>query len=114
MAGMCKSSALRRSAVAVATVLALVGCASSPESAEENVGEYAKDATVTARVKTALRNDPMLDATAINVETYEGVVQLSGFVGAPADRPRAAEVARGVSGVKAVDNALRLNGNRAN
>lgn len=109
MAGMCKSSVLRRSAVAVATVVALVGCASSP--APENVGEYAEDATVTARVKTALRNDPMLDATAINVETYDGVVQLSGFVGAPADRPRAAEVARGVSGVKAVDNALRLNGN---
>lgn len=112
MAGMCNSSALRRSAVAVATVLALVGCASSP--APEKVGEYAEDALVTARVKTALRNDPMLDATAINVETYDGVVQLSGFVGAPADRPRAAEVARGVSGVKAVGNALRLNGNRVN
>lgn len=112
MAGMYKSSVLRRSAVAVATILALAGCTSSP--APESVGEYAEDATVTARVKTALRNDPMLDATAINVETYDGVVQLSGFVGAPADRPRAAEVARGVSGVKAVDNTLRLNGNRAN
>jgi len=97
----------RMSILAAAAALALAGCqASSPKS--ETVGEYADDAIITAKVKTAIFNDPQLKATEINVETYKGVVQLSGFVSSRDAELRATEVARGVSGVKAVNNDMRL------
>lgn len=86
-------------------VLAVVGCAST--RTQESVGEYVDDSVITAKVKTAIVNDPTLKATEINVETFKGVVQLSGFVGSGADRSRAVEVARGVAGVKAVRNDMR-------
>lgn len=94
------------SMLAAAAALAVAGCESSPKS--ETVGEYADDAIITAKVKTAILNDPQLKATEINVETYKGVVQLSGFVSSRDAELRATEVARGVSGVKAVNNDMRL------
>jgi osmotically-inducible protein OsmY len=84
----------------------LVGCAGGDK--KESTGQFIDDATITARVKTAIIKDPTLKATQINVETYKGEVQLSGFVESQADRTRAAEVARSVPGVKAVRNDLRL------
>jgi osmotically-inducible protein OsmY len=53
-------------------------------------------------------NEPNLKASEINVETYKGDVQLSGFVAQPADAQRAAEVARGVKGVASVKNDIRV------
>lgn len=96
----------RRLALVAALAIAAAGCQSSPD--RQKVGEYADDAMITAKVKTALFNDPSLKATEINVETYKGVVQLSGFVGSRDAELRAAEVARGVSGVKAVKNDMQL------
>lgn len=98
----------RWSAVAAALFLsvATAGCTSSPK--QETVGEYADDALITAKVKTAIFNDPALKSTEINVETYQGVVQLSGFVSSRDAELRAAEIARGVAGVKAVNNDMRL------
>jgi osmotically-inducible protein OsmY len=84
----------------------LAGCAGGDK--KESTGQFIDDATITARVKTAIIKDPTLKATQINVETYKGEVQLSGFVESQADRTRAAEVARSVPGVKAVRNDLRL------
>lgn len=59
-------------------------------------------------MKTAVFNDPTLKSAEINIETFKGVVQLSGFVSSAAAASRAVEVARGVAGVKAVRNDMRL------
>ena len=91
--------------VLVALVLA-AGCAST--RTQESVGEYVDDSTITAKVKTAIFNEPNLKATEINVETFKGVVQLSGFVSSSSDQAKAVEVARNVGGVKAVRNDMRL------
>ena len=73
---------------------------------QQSTGEYVDDSTITAKVKAAILGDPDLKVLQINVETFKGVVQLSGFVNSLQVVSRAAEVARGVSGVKAVTNNL--------
>ncbi len=85
-------------------IVALVGCASTPK--REGAGEYIDDSVITAKVKTALVADPQLKATEINVETYKGTVQLSGFVAAPEDIPKAVKMVRDIEGVKSVKNDL--------
>lgn len=102
--------ASKRLSIVAAAVIAAAGCASSPQ--QESLGEYADDSVITAKVKTAIFNDPALKSTEINVETYKGVVQLSGFVSSRDAELRAAEIARGVSGVKAVNNDMRLKQDR--
>jgi len=88
------------------TLVSVVGCESTPK--QEGTGEYIDDSVITTKVKTALFNDPVTKATEINVETFKGVVQLSGFVSSQAAINRAVELARGVSGVKSVRNDMRL------
>ena len=88
------------------TLLTAVGCASTPK--HEGTGEYVDDSVITSKVKTAILNEPGLNSAEINVETFKGVVQLSGFVMSRADINRAVEVARGVAGVTSVKNAMRL------
>jgi osmotically-inducible protein OsmY len=83
-----------------------LGCASTPQ--QEGTGEYVDDSVITAKVKTAIFNEPSLKVAEINVETFKGTVQLSGFVRDSADVNRAAEVARNVQGVKSVKNDLRV------
>ena len=82
-----------------------LGCAST--SKKEGTGEYVDDTVITTKVKAAILNDPALKVSEINVETFKGVVQLSGFVKSRGDINRAVEVARGVRGVKAVKNDMR-------
>jgi len=99
----------KRIATALFTVslaATFVGCAST--STREGTGEYIDDSVITTKVKAAIINEPTLKATEINVETFKGSVQLSGFVAQPADAARAAEVARGVKGVKSVKNDVRV------
>jgi hypothetical protein len=84
----------------------LVGCAATPK--QEGTGEYIDDTILTTKVKTAIFNEPTLKSAEINVETFKGVVQLSGFLGSRADVNKAAEVARGVTGVKSVKNDMRV------
>ena len=88
-------------AVAMATTL---GCASTARS--EGTGEYVDDTVITAKVKTAILGDSTLKSTEINVETFKGVVQLSGFVKAQADVNQAVVVAKNVHGVKSVKNDM--------
>ena len=88
------------------TLVAAVGCA--PTSKREGTGEYVDDTVITAKVKAAIINEPMLKVTEINVETFKGVVQLSGFVSSQAAANKAVEVTRGVNGVKGVRNDMRL------
>jgi osmotically-inducible protein OsmY len=100
---------IQRIAAAVFTAslaLAVVGCSSTPT--RESTGEYIDDAALTTKVKAAIFNEPTLKSTEINVETFKGDVQLSGFVAQPADAQRAAELARGVKGVTSVKNDIRV------
>lgn len=83
-----------------------VGCAST--RTQESGGEYLDDTAITSKVKAAVFNDPALKSAEINVETFKGVVQLSGFVRSQADINKAVEVARNVSGVKSVKNDMRV------
>lgn len=83
-----------------------VGCAST--SKHEGTGEYLDDAAITTKVKAAVFREPTLKSSEINVETFKGVVQLSGFVRSQADIDQAVQVARSVGGVKSVKNDMRL------
>ncbi|MBK8063446.1 MAG: BON domain-containing protein [Betaproteobacteria bacterium] len=89
-----------------ATLVALAGCAST--STQEGTGEYIDDSVITTKVKAAIFNEPTLKSAEINVETYKGSVQLSGFVSTQYNINRAAELARSVSGVTRVRNDMRL------
>ena len=84
----------------------LVGCASTAK--QEGTGEYVDDSAITTKVKAAIFAEPTLKSAEINVETFKGVVQLSGFVTSQADINKAAAIAHGVSGVKSVKNDMRL------
>jgi len=84
----------------------VTGCAST--SKQESTGEYFDDSVITTKVKAAILKDPELKVLQINVETFKGVVQLSGFVDSKAMMDRAVEVTRGVSGVNSVKNDMRV------
>ena len=99
------SKTLSAAFLAIALV-SVVGCASTSQS--QGAGEYIDDALITTKVKAALFDEPVIKAHEINVETFRGVVQLSGFVSSQSEVDRAVEVARGVSGVTSVKNDMRL------
>jgi len=84
----------------------LLGCAGT--ATKEGTGEYVDDTVITTKVKAAIFNEPTLKSAQINVETFKGTVQLSGFVSSRAEINRAGEVARGVGGVTSVRNDIRL------
>ena len=84
----------------------LFGCAGT--STKEGTGEYVDDTVITTKVKAAIFNEPSLKSAEINVETFKGTVQLTGFVNSRADINKAVEVARGVAGVTSVRNDMRL------
>ena len=97
----------RISALLAAFAMAFtLGCASTSKS--EGTGEYVDDSVITAKVKTAIFNEPTLKSAEINVETFKGVVQLSGFVTSAAASSTAVAVAGKVGGVKSVKNDMRL------
>ena len=88
------------------TLASVVGCAST--ATKEGTGEYIDDSVITTKVKAAIFNEPSLKSAEINVETFKGVVQLSGFISSRADESKAVELARGVKGVTSVKNDMRL------
>ena len=85
-------------------ITAFTGCASTQK--RQSTGEYVDDSVITAKVKTAIFNEPTLKTTQITVTTHNGIVQLSGFVDTPASVTRAGEVAERIEGVMAVKNDL--------
>ena len=89
----------------VLLLASLLGCAST--ATQEGTGEYLDDTVITTRVKAALFSEPDLKSAEVNVETFKGVVQLSGFVGAQKNIDKAVAIARGVPGVTSVKNAMR-------
>jgi len=91
----------------LAGMLALMlGCAGTATT--EGTGEYVDDTVITTKVKAAIFNEPTLKSAEINVETFKGVVQLSGFVRSQANIATAISVARGVQGVTSVRDGMRL------
>lgn len=96
------------SALCMATVLAITVSACAPTATTEGTGGYIDDTIITTKVKAALFDNKSIKSTAISVETFKGRVQLSGFVGSRADADRAVQVARGVIGVKSVENDLLI------
>ncbi len=94
------------SLLAALMLTTVVGCASTDK--KESVGEYVDDTVITTAVKAAIVNEPTLKVSEINVETYKGVVQLSGFVASADSVATASTVARSVKGVKSVKNDIRL------
>ncbi|MFH1869548.1 MAG: BON domain-containing protein [Pseudomonadota bacterium] len=96
----------KSTSAAVLMVLLLAACGGSPT--RESTGEYVDDSVITTKVKSAFIQDKDVKASEIKVETFKGVVQLSGFVASRAEVDKASLVARQVPGVKAVRNDIRL------
>jgi osmotically-inducible protein OsmY len=92
--------------IAAVMMTGIVACASTPT--HESTGQYMDDSLITTKVKAEIVNEPSLKATEINVETFKGVVQLSGFVSSDTAMQRAVEIARNVKGVVSVKNDMRL------
>jgi len=90
-------------ALAIATTL---GCAGTAKS--ESTGEYVDDVAITAKVKKDIFDEPTLKSAEINVETFKGVVQLSGFVKSQANVNTAMVVAKNVKGVSSVTNKMTV------
>ncbi|HCZ14907.1 MAG TPA: BON domain-containing protein [Accumulibacter sp.] len=88
------------------TLVSAAGCAST--SKQEGTGEYVDDTVITSKVKAAIFNEPTLKSAEINVETFKGAVQLSGFVSSQAAIDKAVALARGVGGVTSVKNDMRV------
>jgi osmotically-inducible protein OsmY len=101
---MVKLSRILQILVCLALATAFLGCAATPK--HESTGEYVDDSVITTKVKTAIFNESSLKTLQINVKTYRAVVQLSGFVDSAQSVTKAGEVARGVVGVKSVENDL--------
>ena len=90
--------------VLIMFIAAFVACAST--SKQEGMGEYVDDSVITTKVKSLLAADDFLKSFQIGVETYKGIVQLSGFVNAQQAVDKAIEITSSVKGVKSVKNDL--------
>jgi osmotically-inducible protein OsmY len=87
-------------------LMAAVGCAST--KTQEGTGQYVDDTVITTKVKAAILEEPGLKSSEINVETFKGVVQLSGFVSSSADISTATKLAHAVAGVTSVKNDMHV------
>lgn len=96
-----KLSGWKLPVVAMILALATVACG-------KTVGEAIDDTTITTRVKTAMLNDPSVGGLRIDVDTFKGVVTLSGRVKNQAERDQAIALARSISGVAEVKDAMQV------
>ena len=92
--------------IAILAAATVMGCAAT--RTHESTGQYVDDTALTAKVKTAIFEQPGLKSAEINVETFKGVVQLSGFVSSQENVATAVRVAQGVKGVSSVKNDMRV------
>ena len=99
----------RRNILGLLAALALAACASKEPETKRTTGEFAGDAALTAKVKSAIATDVgARTAAAINIETFRGVVQLTGFVDNRDQANRAEAAAKKVGGVRSVKNDVRI------
>jgi len=94
------------SVIAIAAFAGMLGCASTSKT--EGTGEYFDDTVITTKVKAAILDQPTLKSAEINVETFKGVVQLSGFVSSSDNASTAVRTAQAVKGVTSVKNDMRV------
>jgi len=93
-------------ALATVALTVLVGCAET--RTQEGTGQYIDDSVITTKTKAAIFNDASLKSAEINVETFKGRVQLSGFVNSQTDINRAVALAKTIDGVTSVKNDMRM------
>lgn len=98
----------RRALVAFVAAAPLVAAACTVVEERQTAGEYLDDATITTRIKSAILQDPDVKVMQVSVETYNGNVQLSGFVDNATAKSRAAQIAQATEGVKSVRNDLQV------
>lgn len=101
---MFKTNRIVKFIVCLILFASFLGCASTTE--QESTGQYIDNTVITSRVKAAIFDEPSLKTMQINVESYKGEVQLSGFVNSAASVQKASEIARRIEGVVAVKNDL--------
>jgi hyperosmotically inducible periplasmic protein len=101
-----QNSILKTWAIVLAVLLGLAACAST--ATQRSTGQYVDDTTLSTRVKTALIGDEQVKARNIDVETYKGVVSLSGFVESRGEAERAVQLAQNVDGVKSVKDDMHV------
>ena len=94
--------------VMMLAALATSACAGS--ATQETAGQFIDDSTITTKVKAAIFNDPSLKSLEINVTTFKGEVQLSGFVSSIDQTNRAVAITKTISGVSSVKNDMRVKG----
>lgn len=87
-------------------VVSALGCAATAD--RQSTAEYVDDSWITTKVKSQIFAEPSLKVAQVNVETYQGAVQLSGFVDSAADMDKAVAIARDVKGVASVKNNMQL------
>jgi hyperosmotically inducible periplasmic protein len=92
--------------VAGVTAIGMNGCASTKIS--ESTGQYVDDSAITTKVKARLLEDPVVSGLGISVETYKGVIQLSGFANSMAEKNQAEQIAEQTEGVRTVKNNIQL------
>jgi len=85
-------------------IATFAACAAT--STRESSGEYVDDSVITTKVKSLLAADDFLKSFQISVETYQGTVQLSGFVNSQKAVDKAGEIVWSVKGVKSIKNNL--------
>jgi osmotically-inducible protein OsmY len=90
--------------VCIGLLTTFLGCAATQK--HESTGQYVDDSVITTKVKAAIFDEATLKLLQINVKSYQGVVQLSGFVDSAQSVKKAGEVAGSVDGVKKVENDL--------
>ncbi|MCA1793774.1 MAG: BON domain-containing protein [Desulfobacteraceae bacterium] len=95
---------IRQLVVVLFLAVFMAGCAGT--QTRESTGEYLDDSVITAKVKAEIMKDPMLKVFQINVETFKGEVQLSGFVNSAEASARAVQITRRVKGVTSVKNSM--------
>jgi osmotically-inducible protein OsmY len=95
---------LYRLLVSLVLLVTVAGCAGGKRL--ESTGEYFDDVAITAKVRASILENSQLSLRQINVETFKGIVQLSGFVDSSEIAARATEVVRTIKGVKKVNNSL--------
>jgi len=101
---MSKLNLILRILISLVLVVSIAGCAGS--KTHESTGEYLDDSAITTKVKSSILGDSKLKVFQISVQTFKGIVQLSGFVNSSEVSARATELTRTVKGVKMVNNSL--------
>jgi osmotically-inducible protein OsmY len=102
-----KRAALIVSIAALPVLWGVTGCSTGTQY-KQSTGEYIDDHTASSRVKKALGADPQYKYDGVNVATFKGTVQLSGFVNSKEQKSRAGDLAKNVDGVRDVENSITV------